>query len=62
MAKAIDGIILKEADTVAEQKLLGIIEQIRLDIMYGHVSLELDIFNGKIKRVEVVEKRKSVQL
>ena len=53
---------MKEATTNKEKQILGIIDELRKDIAFGRITLELVITNSKIVLVEVQKTKKTIKL
>lgn len=62
MPLALGGVILKEADSNTEKKLLGVLDDQSKYIGHGKINLQIFVRDGRMERVEIIESRKSIKL
>lgn len=62
MAKMINGIPLKEAETNTEKAILGLINDEANKLLYGRLNIEVVIHNGKITHIDSYTTKRSLSV
>jgi len=62
MAKVINGVKLKEAETNFERAILGLIDEEAFKLGYGRLTIEVVIHNRKITHIDCATTKRSLSV
>lgn len=62
MAKIINGIELKEAETNFERAILGLIDEEAKKLRYGRVTIDIIVHNSKITHIDSYTTKRSLSV